>query len=61
MIGEKDEHTFDVLTSHEIGNTGGFTGYCGTQLLASDVQGVEADGVERILVLGRSMHDDGKY
>ena len=57
---EKAEHTLNVLTSIESGDMSGFAGcYVGPSLVY-DVQSVEAHGVEKFLVLRRSMQDDGK-
>lgn len=58
-IGGRDERTLNALTSLKIGDTSGFARYCGIQPLANGVQRVGDDGVEKILVLGRSMQDDG--
>ena len=51
-IDESDEHTLDVLTSLEIGKTGGFAGYYGNHLSAYDVYSVGGDVAEKIVVLG---------
>lgn len=58
-VGGRDERTLNVLASLKIGDTSGFARYCGNQLLANGVQCVGDDEVEKILVLGRSMQDDG--
>lgn len=56
-----EKHTLNILASLEIGDTRGFAGYCGNQLLAYDVQSMGGDGVEKILLLGRSMQDEGNH
>ncbi len=58
---EKAEHTLNVLTSLEIGDTSGFAGCCVGPSLVYDVQSVEAHGIEKFFVLRKSMQDDGNH
>lgn len=46
-----EKHTLNILASLEIGDTRGFAGYCGNQLLAYDVPIMGGDGSRRFFCL----------